>query len=46
MNIKTKKQQVEGKEMLIATCKTKMHQNKSKTVEEKKLIVKKNAIKS
>jgi hypothetical protein len=32
--------------MLIATCKTEMHQNKSTTIEEKKLIVKKNAMKS
>jgi hypothetical protein len=46
MNEKTIKQQVEGKEMLIGACEIEMHQNRNVVVEEEKLIVKKNAMKS
>ncbi len=46
MNFKTKKQQVEEKEMLITTCRIEMHRNKNVVAEEEKLILKKNAMKS
>jgi hypothetical protein len=38
--------QVEREEMLMTTCKIEMHQNRSVTIEEKKLIIKMNVMKS